>query len=211
MDVKGPRRYDGSRRREQAQRTQEAIVEAARRRFLADGYAGATIASIARDASVSVETIYKAFTGKPGLVRAIWQRGLGGRGPIPAPVRSDEMSATLTDPAEIIRRWGRLVTEVAPELAPILLLVRAAAETDPAIAELLEEVHQERWDRMRHNAQRLAAVGGIRDGVSIDEAADVMWAVTSQDLYELLVVRRGWSAERFGTFVSDAIAAALLP
>jgi AcrR family transcriptional regulator len=211
MDVKGARRYDGRRRREQALRTQEAIVDAARQRFLADGYADTTVASIARDASVSVETIYKAFAGKPGLVRAIWQRGLGGRGPIPAPVRSDEMSATLTDPAEIIRRWGRLSTEVAPEVAPILLLVRAAAETDPAMADLLAEARQQAWDRMRHNAQRLAAAGGIRDGISIDEAADVMWAVTSQEMYELLVIRRHWSVERFGTFVSDTLAAALLP
>jgi AcrR family transcriptional regulator len=186
-------------------------LDAARERFLADGYTGATVAAIARDAAVSVETIYKAYGGKPGLIRALWQHGLDGRGPIPAPTRSDGMSATQTDPAEIIRGWGTLATEVAPHVAPILLLVRAAAATDPAVAELLAETDRQRWDRMRHNAGRLAAAGGIRDGVSLDEAADVMWTVTSTELYDLLVQQRQWPIDRYGRFVSETIAAALLP
>jgi AcrR family transcriptional regulator len=211
MGVKSPRRYNSSHRRAQAERTREAILDAARQRFLADGYAGATVAAIARDAAVSVETIYKAYGGKPGLIRALWQRGLDGRGPIPAPVRSDEMSATETDPAEIIRRWGVLSTEVAPQGAPILLLLRAAAATDPAMADLLAETDRQRWDRMRHNAARLAAAGGIRKGVSLDEAADVMWTATSTEIYDLLVQKRQWPIDRYGRFVSETIAAALLP
>jgi AcrR family transcriptional regulator len=210
MSVKA-RRYDSSRRREQAEHTREAILDAARQRFLTDGYTGATIAAIARDAAVSAETIYKAYGCKPGLVRALWQRGLDGRGPIPAPTRSDEMSATQTDPAEMIRRWGLLATEVAPQIAPIMILVRAAAATDPAMAELLAEADRQRWDRMRHNAQRLAAAGGIRDGVSLDEAADVMWAVTSTEMHDLLVRQRTWPIDRYGRFVAETIAAALLP
>lgn len=211
MGVKTPRRYDSGRRREQAEQTREAILDAAWRRFLADGYTGATVAAIAREAGVSVETIYKAYGGKPGLIRELWQRGLDGRGPIPAPARSDEMSATQTDPAEIIRRWGVLSMEVAPQGVPILLLVRAAAATDAAMAELLAEADRQRWDRMRHNAARLAAAGGIREGVSLDEAADVMWTVTSIEMYDLLVRQRQWPIDRYGRFVSETIAAALLP
>lgn len=211
MDVKASRRYDSSRRQAQARRTRDAILDAARRRLLTDGYARTAIATVADDASVSVETIYKAFGGKAGLLRAIWQRGLGGRGPIPAPARSDEMSAAEENPTEIIRRWSRLAIEVAPEVSPILLLVRAGAATDPILAELLEEANQERWDRMRHNAARLASAGGLRDGLSLDEATDVLWATSSPELYELLVVHRNWSLERYGQFVSGTIAAALLP
>jgi AcrR family transcriptional regulator len=211
MGVKNARPYDSSHRRAQAKRTREAILDAARQRFLAEGYSGTTVAAIARDAAVSVETIYKAYGGKPGLVRALWQRGLDGRGPIPAPERSDEMSATQTDPAEMIRHWGVLSTEVAPQVGPILLLVRTAAATDPAVAELLAETDRERWDRMRHNAARLAAAGGIREGVSLDEAADVMWTATSTEIYHLLVRQRQWPIDRYGQFVAETIAAALLP
>jgi AcrR family transcriptional regulator len=80
--VKGKRRYDSSGR--QAHAGREAIPDAAQRQFLEDGYAAATIAAIAAEAGVSVETIYKAFRGKPGLVRAIHQCGLEGREPVPA-------------------------------------------------------------------------------------------------------------------------------
>ena len=69
--VKPKRRYDSPRRAEQARQTRAAVVEAARRLFLRDGFAATTIAAIAAQAQVSVETIYKAFGGKPGLVRAI--------------------------------------------------------------------------------------------------------------------------------------------
>src|SRR4051794_16203598 len=95
------RSYDSSRRRERAQRTKEAVLDAAQHRFLTEGYAATTIASVAADAQVSVETVYKAFNSKPGLVGAIWKRGLQGSGSSPAPERSDQMQATEQDPGQI--------------------------------------------------------------------------------------------------------------
>ena len=64
---------------------------------------------------------------------------------------------------------------------------------------------------MRHNARTLASRGFLRDGVTVKKAADVMWTLTAPELYELLVVRRGWTPGRFGEFVADALMAALLP
>ena len=78
------RPYNSIRRREQAERTRREVVAVATRRFLDDGYAATTIAAVAADAGVSVETIYKIFGGKPGLVRAIRERALEGTGPVPA-------------------------------------------------------------------------------------------------------------------------------
>ena len=106
-----------------------AIVDAAQDLLLQQGFAATTIANVATAAGVSVETIYKTFGGKAGLVRAICDRALAGRGPIHAEVRSDEMAHRERDPREIIRQWGVLTTEVAPRISPILLLVRDAAAT----------------------------------------------------------------------------------
>src|SRR3954454_3978189 len=142
--VKPRRRYDATRRRQQAARTRETVLDAAQRLFLAGGYAATTIADIAAGADVSVETIYKAFGGKPGLVRAIWERGLAGAGPIPAWRRSDDMRLHEPDPRVVIQGWGTLTTEVAPRVAPILLLIRAAAANEPDMASLREEVERER-------------------------------------------------------------------
>ena len=74
--VKRPRRYDSSGRQEQARKSREAVLQAAQREFLARGYARTTVATVARKAKVSVETIYKAFGGKPGLVRALVERAV---------------------------------------------------------------------------------------------------------------------------------------
>ncbi|MEO8425221.1 MAG: helix-turn-helix domain-containing protein [Actinomycetota bacterium] len=209
--VKPKRRYDSSRRQRQAVRTREAILETARRLFLGRGYAGTTIASIAEAADVSVETIYKAFGGKPGLVRAISEKVLEGVGPIPAEQRSDEMRTHETDPYSVMERWGMFTTEVAPLAAPIALLIRTAAATDPEMAGLLEELDQARLVRMEHNARQLLERGDFREGVTLEHARDVLWAYSSPELYGMLVLRQRWPLEQYGQFVADGMIAALLP
>jgi len=175
VPVKTRRRYTSSRRDEQARQTRAAIVDAAQLLLLRDGFAVTTVAAIAAAAEVSVETIYKTFGGKPGMVRAICERGLAGEGPIPAETRSDELQSREIDPRVIIRGWGRLATEVSPLVAPILLLLRAAAATDPDMRRLQSELDDRRLTRMLSNAGALAAAGHLRDGVDVDHAAEVMW------------------------------------
>ena len=194
--VKSRRKYDSSRRRRQALRTRESILVSARDLFLRHGYAGTTIASIAEAADVSVETIYKGFGGKPGLVRAISQKALEGTGPVPAEQRSDEMRNLERDPYTVMRRWGAFTTEVAPLGAPIMLLMRTAAATDPEVASVVEEMDRGRLARMEHNARELFQRGDFRAGVSLDYARDVLWAYSSPELYVLLVLRQGWPLER---------------
>jgi AcrR family transcriptional regulator len=169
------------------------------------------VSRIADEAGTSVETVYKAFGGKSGLVRALWERGLGGRGPVPAPERSDLLSSSETDPVRVLRGWGTFTTEVAPEVAPILLLVRGAAATDPDMAALLAEAEAQRRERMRHNARRLQQRGWLRPGVGLARATDILWTYSSAELYDLLVVRSGWPIKRYGEFIGDALVAALLP
>lgn len=93
---------------------------------------------------------------------------------------------------------------------PIMLLLRDAAAVDVKARELLDELDADRHRRMTLNAQRLHAAGHLRSGVSVPKAADVLWTYSSQELYELLVVRRGWSVRRYGRFVADAMITALL-
>ncbi|HEX3337142.1 MAG TPA: TetR family transcriptional regulator [Jatrophihabitans sp.] len=204
------RRYDSTRRKQQAELTRNAVLAAARRRFLADGYAATTVAAVAGDAGVSIETVYKSFGGKPGLVRAIWERALSGRGDVPAPVRSDAMSATETDAEQMLRNWARLNAEVTFEVVPILLLVRAASDSDEAMAALLAESEQQRLIRMRHNARRLLKTGGVRRGLGLAQVTDILWMFSASELYEVLVLRRNWTRARYAAFIADAMAAALV-
>src|SRR6476660_5632900 len=92
-DVKSGRRYDSSGRLRAAERTRTRVLDMARERFLANGYAATTVAAIATAAGVSVETIYKSYGGKAGLVRLLRDAALRGSGPVPAEQRSDQQSA----------------------------------------------------------------------------------------------------------------------
>src|SRR3954468_24106974 len=96
--VKPRRTYDSTLRRRQAEQTRDHIVATARELFLRDGVTATTIAAIAREVGVSVDTIYKAYDGKPGLVRAIHERALEGTGPVSAERRSDALQETERDP-----------------------------------------------------------------------------------------------------------------
>jgi AcrR family transcriptional regulator len=208
--VKATRRYDASGRREQARQARERIVRTAEHHFLRDGYVATSVAAIAAASEVSVDTIYKGFGGKPGLIHAIFDRALEGEGTIPAEQRSDRLQAEETDPRKIIAGWGSFVAEISPRGSPILLLVRDAATTDPELRTLLDEVDAARLRRMRVNAKRLHDAGHLRAGISVSNAADVLWTYSSAELYDLLVIRRRMPVRRFGEFVAAAMIAALL-
>ena len=209
--VKSRRHYDSSGRLAQAARSRSAVLDAAERMFLTAGFATTTITAIADAAGVSVETIYKSFGGKPGLVRAIRDRALMGTGPVPAESRSDRMRRLEKDPHQLIARWGSFTSEIAPLVSPILLLVRSAAATDSEMAILLAEMDADRLRRMTTNARHLHTAGYLRAGVTLANAVDILWTYSSPELYELLVLRRGWAIERYGRFIGEAMAGALLP
>lgn len=210
LDTVKPRRYDASRRREQARLNREAIVAAARQRFLDDGFTATTIATIAADAGATADTIYKSFGGKAGLLRAMCEDALKGEGSIQAEQRSDAMQASEADPRRMLRGLGTLTTEVAPRIAPLLLLLSTAAEADSAMAQLRADFDAARLARMTQVVQILASKTQLRPGLSVEQAAEIMWAYSSPELYGLLVLTRGWRPERYGEFVGESLVDALL-
>lgn len=203
------RQYDASRRRLKAAQRRLAILDAAGELFFTYGYAATTIVDVAEAAGVSPETVYKGFGGKSGLVRELRNRALLGAGPVPAEDRSEQLR-DLCDPHAVVRGWATLAGEVAPRVAPILRLVSEAAVLDPTLQDLADELDADRLRRMRANARFLADAGHLRAGVSVTQAADVLFAVSSQEMYDLLAVRRGWSRRRYTDFVATTIENALL-
>jgi len=210
-DVKSKRSYDSRGRKQQASRNRDAALDAAERLFREQGYAGTSMASIAQEARVSVQTIYKVFGGKSGLVKGIYQRGLLGKGDIPAYERSDSIRAREDDPRAIMRQWGALTTEVASVVSPIRLLMRSAALADPEMEALLKETDGDRLSRMREHARFLDERGYLREGVTLREAIDILWTCSAVEMYDLLVLQRGWTRPRFARFVADFMITALLP
>jgi AcrR family transcriptional regulator len=203
------RSYDGSGRKERARHQRQTTLDHARELFLEHGYAATTVESIATAAGVSAATIYKTYGGKTGLVRELCAQALAGEGPRPAEERSDALRR-LDDARAVVAGWGALVSEVAPRVSPLLIVLRTAAEVDPDAAVLRDELEDDRLDRMADNARYLFDSGQLREDVTFDEVRDVLWLCSSPELYELLVLRRRWTAARFGAFVADLMAGTLL-
>jgi AcrR family transcriptional regulator len=206
--VKG-RSYDASRRRAEALERRERVLDVAWEQFRAHGYSATTVAAVARRAEVSEETVYKTYGGKSGLVRELRTRALEGAGPEPAETRSDRLRDE-SDPVRIVRGWARLAAEVAPRVAPVLLLVRDAALVDPGMRALLAELDQERRRRMATNAAALHGAGHLRPDLSVQRATDLMFAASSPEMFELLVLRCGWDLERYSRQLEDTLRAGLL-
>ena len=207
--VKAARVYNASGRKERARQQHAATLDAAGSRFLELGYAGTTVESIADAANVSAATVYKSYGGKAGLVRALCERALAGVGPVPAEERSNALRSA-TDPRAVIEGWGKLTAEVSPRVAPLLLLLGAAAQADPEAAALHDELDRARLARMADNARYQHRAGHLRPGVTARDAADVLWLCSSPELYELLIRRRGWSVAKYSRFVADTMIKALL-
>lgn len=210
--VKPRRQYDARGRREQARRTRWTVLEAARRLFLAQGYAATTITAIAAEAAVSVETVYKAFGNKAGLLKSVFDVSIVGDDE-PVPLAQRERIRRLQaeeDPRRKLAMYGEHLSETSWRSVPVQLLVRAAAASDPAAAAVWEDMSAERLSGMAEFARHLHDGGHLRLDVSADEARDVLWTYNSAEVYELLVMKRGWSPERYGRWIADALIAALL-
>ncbi|WP_285114270.1 TetR/AcrR family transcriptional regulator [Leifsonia sp. fls2-241-R2A-40a] len=199
------RQYDGEARRARAEQVRTRIVGEAREVLLRDGYAGLTIPGVARACGVSAESVYKRFAGRAALTRAVVEESLRGIGPVAAESRSDALPAG--DLKALADGWGRLTAEVAPRVAPILLLLDAAAVHDSELAELARGLADDRRTRMRQNAGRLAEAGHLPEGLSIEHATDVLLTYSSPQLYEMLVTRGEWALDEYAGFVSAGISA----
>src|SRR2546421_12007827 len=133
-DVK--RRYDASRRQEQARENRARVLTAARTLFLTHGYAETSMPEIAKAAGVSVQTVYKAFANKATLLKAVFDVSVAGDDePVPIAER-DAIAAIEAEPraAEKIAMYARLLADGSHRWAPVLLLARDAAKADRAAA-----------------------------------------------------------------------------
>lgn len=203
------RGYDATARRARAEELRRALIQAAWTQFLAHGYSATSLAKVAQACGVSVESVYRRFPGKPALVRAVVQQALQGEGPVPAETRSDALPSN--DLQTLLSGWGRLAAEVAPRVAPLLLLVQVAAEQHPELADLADDLDQNRHHRMTDNAQRLAAAGHLPASLSVAQAADLLWTYSSPEIYDLLVQRRGWNLQQYQHFIVAGLSGHLAP
>src|SRR5690349_1188388 len=191
--VKRVRPYDSTRRQAQARETRAAILMAAQSRFLEQGYAATTVGEIASEVGVSVETVYKAFANKAGLLKAIFDVAIVGDDE-PVPLEQREMVARINAEADGRKKlaiYGAAYAERAARAVPIQRLVRDAAAADSAASAVLEQLNSERLAGMTAFSEHLHDAKVLRKGVRAADARDVLWLFTAPEVYERLVIERG--------------------
>jgi AcrR family transcriptional regulator len=199
------RSYDTARRRVQSAETRQRIVDAARGLVLERGYRGTTVAAVADRADVNVDTVYELVGRKPVLLRELIEQAISGADHAVTADDRDYVKAMRAepDPAAKLTMYARAVRKMQARMAPLFLALRDASSTEPEAREVWQEISDRRAANMRTLVRELRAAGGLRAGLSIDEAADVMWVTNSSELYVLFTVERGWSPRRFERWLAD--------
>jgi len=213
-DVRRRRRYNAAGRRVQAVATRTKIIEAASRAFLDRGYSGATIPQIAADAGVAVETVYRSASGKAGLLAAAVQAALAGgveRAEQPIEQRAGlRRVIDAPDARSALHAYAATQPGVWSRVGPLLRVLESASAGDPALTDLRESLDQQRLAGMRRFADHLAGRQALRAGLSVDRAADVLWALCGRANYDALVNDRGWTHDEFSHWLGQTLTAALL-
>jgi AcrR family transcriptional regulator len=200
------RGYASEQRRAQSEATRQRILVAARALVVERGYRGTTIAELARRADVHVDTIYELVGRKPLILRALVERAISGTDRPLDPFERDYVQQITAEPdaGRKLDLYAAAMRGIHARLAPLFLALRDASATDPEAAQVWSQVSERRAANMRLLAADLLATGQLRDGLSIDEVADTIWATNSPDLHRLLVEDRGWSPEHYQEWLADS-------
>jgi AcrR family transcriptional regulator len=210
--VKAKRRYDSTRRREQAAATRLEILEAAQRLFERDGYTATTMAAVATEAGVALKTVYLAFETKAGLLRALWHLRLrGDEEDVPIPERQWYRDVLAEpDPERQLRLGARNARQVKGRAANLMRAMRDAAGADADSAALWRRIQDDFLANQRAVIDAIDAKGGLAPGLDAARAADILWTLNHPDVWHLLVSERGWTPEEWEQWFADTACAQLL-
>jgi AcrR family transcriptional regulator len=198
------RTYRSLRRAQQAAATQAAIVAAARKQFMTNGYAATAVADIAAAAGVNVDTVYASVGRKPTLMLAVIDATLASADHPLAVEQRDYVQAVLAAPTAQAKlsTYAAALGRVMPKVSPLFDALAQAALTDPECAELRDAISARRAANTRQMAADLRSAGGLRSDLSDAEVADLLWTTNAPEYYALAVAC-GWSPAQYSIRLAD--------
>ena len=202
----GKRRYESLRRTTQAQETRAEIARAARRLFVTQGWAATTVRDVAREAGVSVPTVYAAYGNKTGLTLALADA---------ADLSADaqqmlaELEAPATNPERQLAAMAGYDRRLFERAGDVITLVREAGRTEPELATAYREARR-RGDDTRIQVFSSWPIDILRPGLDLQSAVDVYAAICNIDVYATLTTERGWAPDQVERWWSEALTRELL-
>ena len=204
--IEGKRPYHSLARQRQAEETRRRILAATRELFASRGYAGTTVEAIAEIAEVSPKTVSAVFGSKRAILAELINPDA-----FSAHVQQllEELRAT-PEPSKRLLLVAQITRRAYEPLVRELDLLRGAGAVAPELADLARQIGA----RRRQNQSRLIAYlherQALRHGLSLEEATDILWALTGYDLYHMLVVEQRWSPERYEEWLAQLLRQHLL-
>ena len=202
----GKRSYHSRIRQRQAEETHQPLLAVARELFTSKGYANTTLEMISEAAEVSPKTVSAIFGSKGGvLVEVVNPQAFSTH----VKLLLDELY-TSSNPVQQVSLVAQITRRVYESLAKEMELLRTAGAMVPELVELAQQIEARRRQNQSGLVEYLQEQGMLRHGLSREDAIDVLWTLTSYDLYRLLVIERQWSSQHYETWLASLLIEQLL-
>lgn len=190
-----------------------AVLDAARTLFIERGYGATTIEAISEASEIPQATLYRLFSSKKGVLKALIDTSVGGDDePVPVAERSHVRPLfDATRPADSLAGLAAVSVDINTRTAPIYRILVSAASSDTDAAAILDELTRQRQRGQGRVATALARANALRPGLRARDAGDIIHALASPELYHLLVIDRAWSPERYQRWLAEVLTSQLLP
>lgn len=197
----------GGKRAEKARATRRKILASAAELFIEHGYGTATMQDIADAAGVAVQTIYFSFGNKRTLMKELVDVAIAGDDEPVATVDRQWFRDAVNAPtaAELLEQYTAGTSGVLARFAPLLKVAETAAASDPELAELWRSDEDLRYVVTLKAATALAAKPDAAEGIEATTAADVLYGLTSPELYLVMTKSRNWSADRWQAWAVELL------
>jgi len=205
--VNRPRPREDQRGQARTRLARWAVVEAARTLFLERGYAATTIDAVSDRSDVPPATVYRLFSSKLGILKALGDLSIAGDDEA-LPVQDRPHVAALfaePDPRKLLAGFARVNVAINTRTGQVYRILVSAAACDPEAAKLLAEYQRQRDQGQGQIAHALARAGALPAGLRERDAADIIHALMSPDLYRLLVTERGWAPGRYERWLAATL------
>ena len=207
------RSVDGKDRQARTRLARAAVIEAARALFLERGYAGTTIEAISDLSDVPPATVYRLFASKLGILKQLLDVSIAGDDdavPLEDRPRVRALVAE-SDPRKQLAGFAGICRGIMSRTEPIYRILVSAAGSDPDAAALLARQTRQRQQGQGGIAGFLARAGALKPGLRERDAADIIHALMSPEVYRLLVGDRGWHPDQYELWLQDILIGQLLP
>ena len=209
---KPSRVYRSAQRTARAQHTRQRIVAAATEQFASAGYPATTMRSIAAAAGVSVASIELAFGTKAQLLKSAIDVAIAGDHDPVAVLDRDwataaQAAATVPD---FLSAVARTLRPAMTRSAGLVLAAFDAAETDPALRPLAEQLATQRAATVAWIVDGIGNRAALRAGLTRRHAIDQVWLLMDPAVYQRLTRYRGWSPAGYEKWFTGTITRLLL-